>query len=308
MKKSMVKRYLLLIVLSLILLLFSTVYAQSGGGYSLNRFLNFWLLPRVWVGAIFSLLGLVLLWKAKLSQNIRLTFLSLIFFVFAIFPALPPGKIVSGMGIHPSPMCIVTKPFVFLNAGKTIPIIFFSLLASIIILSIIGNKLFCGWVCPIGALQEIIHRIPIPSRLKVKLAFKISNYIRISVFIIFVILIFLTGVEIYEYINPFEIFHWTFGIYGIVIILLILVASLFLFRPFCYLICPLGLITWFVEQLAFIKVRVTKDKCTDCLVCVDESPCPAISSILEEKKFKPDCHACGRCLQVCPENAIKFKR
>ena len=211
------------------------------------------------------------------------------------------------MGIHPSPMCIITKPFGFLNAGRTVPLIFLSLLGSIVILTIIGNKLFCGWVCPIGALQEIFRRVPLPEKFKIKLPFKITNLIRISIFVIFVVLIFTIGLSIYDYINPFEFLHWRFTLFATIILSITLIASLFIFRPFCYLICPLGLVTWLVEQLSLIKVKVNKDKCTNCDICIKKSPCPSVPSILNNKRLRPDCHACGRWLEVCPENALKFK-
>jgi polyferredoxin len=290
-----------------ILLIISSFFFQSSNPGTLNKFFSFWSLHRVWIGVIFCSIGGIILWKARLTQNLRLGFLSIIFFVFAILPALPLGDITRGLGIHPSPMCIVSKPFLFINAGKTIPIIFFSLLLSIIILTIVGNKLFCGWVCPIGAIQEIFNRIPLPTKYKIKLPFKVTNLIRISLFILYIGLIFLLGIGIYDYINPFEFLHWNFELWGIVFIFIVLITSVFIFRPFCYLICPLGLVTWFFEQISLVKIKIDEYGCTDCEICVEESPCPAMNAILEKDKIIPDCHACGYCIKSCPENAIEFK-
>lgn len=299
---------ILILILSIILLAISTLFSQTNvRNNKLPQFFEFWLLSRVWVGAIFCLIGLVLLYKTKLKHNLRFLFLFIIFFVFAIFPTLPLGKFNYGMGIHPSPMCIITKPFLFLNAGRTVPIIFLSLLASILVLTIIGNKLFCGWVCPIGALQEIFNRAPLANKLKIKLPFKLTNLIRISIFVIFVVIIFSTGIGIYDYFNPFEFLHWQFELFASLFLSMTLIASLFIFRPFCYLICPLGMVTWIFEHFSFIKIKVNKDKCTSCNICIEKSPCPSIPSILNGKKLRPDCHACGRCLEVCPEDALKFK-
>jgi polyferredoxin len=253
------------------------------------------------------LIGGTILWKAKLTQNIRLGILSVVFFVFAILPALPLGEISRGLGLHPSPMCIVTKPFLFVYAGKTIPLVFISLLLSIIILTLLGNKLFCGWVCPVGAIQEIVNRIPLPEKIRKKIPFKVSNPIRITLFIAYIGIMTLLGIGIYDYINPFEFLHWDFEIVGIIIFAVALLSSLVIFRPFCYLICPLGLITWLFEHTSLVKIKVDEDKCTECEICVDESPCPSMNSILEGKKINPDCHACGYCIKSCPENAIEFK-
>jgi len=290
-----------------VLLIISSFFSQSPNSGILNKLLSFWSMHRVWLGVVFCSMGGIILWKAKLTQNLRLGFLSVIFFVFAILPALPLGDIIKGLGIHPSPMCIVTKPFLFVYAGKTTPIIFFSLLLAIIILTIVGNKLFCGWVCPIGAIQEMFNGIPLPKKFKLKPPFKVTNLIRTSLFILYIGFVFLLGIGIYDYINPFEFLHWEFGLIGVLLMAVVLITSLFIFRPFCYFVCPLGLITWLFEQISLVKIRVDKESCTDCEICVDESPCPSMNAILEGKKTQPDCHACGYCIKSCPENAIEFK-
>ena len=84
-------------------------------------------------------------------------------------------------------------------------------------------------------------------------------------------------------------------------------ASVFIFRPFCYLICPLGLITWLFEQVSLVKIKIDSDSCTNCEICIDDSPCPSMNSILSGDKINPDCHACGYCIKSCPENSIEFK-
>jgi polyferredoxin len=174
-------------------------------------------------------------------------------------------------------------------------------------MSVIGNKLFCGWVCPLGALQEISNRIPLPRRLKPKLPFMASNLIRTALFVAFLIVLIWTGRSIYDRFNPFEVFHWEFGVFVTSVFLATIAAGLFVFRPFCYLVCPIGLVTWVLEHLSLLRVKVEKSRCTGCGVCTELSPCPALPSILEEQKSRPDCHACGRCIEVCPENALRFR-
>lgn len=296
-------------------------------------FFGVWGLPRIWVGAAFCLIGLVLLvrfwahgnagrslassasegksrstFRLWTHRNLRLVVLVLTFFVFGVILILPLGNFARGMSIHPSPICIVTKPFLFVHAGRAVPVVFLSILAFVGVFTVVGNKLFCGWVCPIGAAQEIAHRIPLPKRLKIKIPFRASNSIRLLLYVAFLIAIFAAGVSIYDYFNPFEFLFWEFQPLMIVVFLAVLVAAVFIFRAFCYLVCPLGLITWVLEHLSAVKVRVDKQKCTDCNICVEMSPCPAVPSILEDRKSRPDCHACGRCIEVCPEGALAFRR
>ncbi len=285
----------------------TTIWAAGGGRRSMGVF-DVLLLPRVWVSVIFCLTGMGLLMKSWIHRNLRLIILGAIFFFFGILPTLPLGRFATGMGLHPSPVCAITKPFLFLNGGWQVPVIFLTILAFISVFSIIGNKLFCGWACPIGAIQELFNHIPLPKKFKIMLPFRITNPIRIAIFIAFITLVFTIGISIYDYFNPFHFLHWRFEALAIVVLLVTLAASVFIFRPFCYVVCPIGLFTWLLEHFSLVKVKVNRHICKDCNLCIKKSSCPAVQSILDEKRFHPDCFACGRCIGVCPEKALGFAR
>jgi polyferredoxin len=263
--------------------------------------------PRDWVALVFCAFGFLYLVKSRLRHNIRLFVLGLAFFTFGIFSALPFGELASAMALHPSPLCAITKPFLFLQAGYSIPAGFFTLIGFMGILTIIGNKLFCGWSCPIGAIQEIANRIPLPKRLRVTLPFKITNLIRMLLFLLFLIIAFSSSVDMYDYVNPFEALHWNFQLLMITVFCIVLAASFFMYRPFCYFICPAGLFTWVLEHISIVRVKVDKNACDGCQLCVKESPCPAVPAILRGKRSRPDCHACGLCIAACPKDALKFR-
>ncbi|MBN2029061.1 4Fe-4S binding protein [bacterium] len=283
------------------------LWANQIEGKRHTDFFEVWTWSRVWLSALFALAGLFLMIKFWVSRNVRFISLVLIVFTFGILWTLPLGSFSDGLDLHPTPLCTIEKPFVFLSTGSTIPIFYLSILAAIVILNILGNKLFCGWVCPVGSLQEIVYRIPLPKKWKTKLPFRITNTIRLGIFFLFLILLFSTGTSIYGYSNPFEFFHFEWQPLTIAILTLTLIVALFIFRPFCYLICPLGLFTWLIEHIAIFRVRLDRDKCTKCNLCLKKSPCPTVPSILDGKKLRPDCHPCGRCIEVCPEKALTFQ-
>jgi polyferredoxin len=287
------------------LVLFATgALAQGGGAHGSFGFLDVYAQPRVWVGGIFCLGGLGLLTKSLVRCSVRPIAVISVFFVFGVISALPLGSFARGMGLHPSPLCTITRPFQFLTAGRGIPVLFVALLAFVALFTVLGNKLFCGWVCPIGAIQELVHGLPFR---KVKLPFRITNAIRVGLFIIFVAVVFPTGLSVYDYFNPFEFLHWGIEPFATFVLGVTLVAAAFIFRPFCYFMCPIGLFTWLLEHLSLVRVEVRNGRCTGCNVCVSLSPCPAVSSILERRMSRPDCHACGRCIEVCPEKTLSFR-
>lgn len=273
--------------------------------------MGFWdvlLLPKIWIGAIFCLAGLLLLAGAKLAKSVRLMFLPVIFFAFGVLAALPLGKFAAGMGLHPSPVCTVTKPFLFVQSGQSVPIVFFSVLAAITVFSVAGNKLFCGWVCPIGAIQELVYSIPILRGRKIKLPFRITNWIRVLAFAAFVSFAFITARSFFDYVNPFHALHWEFVLLEMTVLVVVLAAATVIFRPFCYVLCPMGLYTWLLEHVSVFRVRVDQNLCTNCDNCVMTVPCPAMPALVDGKKTAPDCHACGNCLDKCAEGAIRFRR
>ena len=270
-------------------------------------FFAIWGLSKIWVAAALAIIGAILLKLKKVTIPVRLVFMAIAFLAFGVISLLPLGEFGKGMGLHPSPMCVIEKPFLFLNAGRSIPIIFISIFTFVGLLTILSNKSFCGWTCPIGAIQELIYRIPILNKMKFNLPFTITNSIRTIIFVLFVILVFTVNFTLYGWINAFHILHWSFDLTLIIPIIISIIGALFLYRPFCYLICPIGLFTWVLEQVSIVRVKLNKKACTDCMICVKKSPCPTVPSILESKKIRPDCHACGRCIEVCPENALEFK-
>ncbi|NLP10403.1 4Fe-4S binding protein [bacterium] len=305
-KQRKIAGLVIMTLMALLLVVFTAMAGDEEGARRTLTFWDIWALPRVWVGALLALIGLFLLMSKKLTAGIRALSLLIIFFAFTVVSNLPLGDFARGMGLHPSPMCAVEKPFLFLQMGRAVPIVFIAILAFVALISIVGNKLFCGWNCPIGAVQELLHRIPVPNKFKIKLPFKITNAVRIVFFLFFLAVLFLTGASLYEYVNPFEFLHWGMEAMVIPAFVITFIGAVFIFRPFCYLICPLGLMTWLLEPLALTRIRLDKKKCTMCLLCVSQSPCPSVQAVLEGRRVRPDCHACGICLHTCPENALKF--
>jgi polyferredoxin len=293
--------------ISALLALSVSVPAWAGGeGHERAADAILFLRPRDWISLIFCVIGLLYLVKSGLKYETRLRVLGLVFFAFGIFSALPLGTIASAMALHPSPLCVLTKPFLFLSSGYAVPGVFLTLLIFMGVLTVVGNKLFCGWSCPIGAVQELVHRIPLASRWKRGLPFRITNPVRILLFLLFLVLVFSRRFDMYDYVNPFEAFHWDFDPWMVGVLAVVLAGSLFLFRPFCYLVCPVGLLTWLLEHISIARVKRDRSRCDDCNLCVKQSPCPTVPAILEGRRSRPDCHACGICVEACPKDALKF--
>jgi len=218
------------------------------------------------------------------------------------------------LGKSPNPMEGLVKVFksmVGLYPDPGIKIIAFGFF---IILAVIGNKMICGWACPFGALQEIIYSIPILRRIKQKkLPFILTNTIRTGFFLTTLLFLFgiigaSKGFVIYHYVNPFNLFNLDFESLSILLTVIIALGGAFIiYRPFCQLICPFGFISWIAEKFSIYRIRIDKDKCTQCGVCIKVCPLEAAKGRVAGNRLPADCFSCARCLNVCPVDAIQYK-
>jgi ferredoxin len=218
------------------------------------------------------------------------------------------------LGKSPNPMEGLVKVFksmVGLYPDPGIKIIAFGFF---IILAVIGNKMICGWACPFGALQEIIYSIPILRRIKQKkLPFILTNTIRAGLFLFTLLFLFgiigaSKGFVIYHYVNPFNLFNLDFESFSILLTVIIALGGAFIiYRPFCQLICPFGFISWIAERFSIFRIRIDKDKCTECGACLKVCPLEAAKGRVAGNKLPADCFSCARCLNVCPVDAIQYK-
>jgi ferredoxin len=226
------------------------------------------------------------------------------------------GVIFAGfmLGKSPNPMEGIVKvlksmvglypdPFV-----KVLSLIFF------LVMAIVGNKLICGWACPFGALQELIYSLHIRKKIKKKkLPFLLTNTIRVSLLLIMLLFLFGSlggrkGAVVYHYINPFNLFDWDFQTISITLtIVIVLAGSFIIYRPFCQLVCPFGLISWITERFSIFRVVIDKKKCTQGGTCIKVCPLESAKGLVYGNKLPQDCFSCARCLTVCPQDAIHYK-
>ena len=282
-KGLIIRAGLIMFLASLILVLFRG-----------KPYMQLMLSPKYIFFFIGSMTAITLLVIKKVSNPVRIIFLIGFFYLFGVV-----------MEIHPSPLCALTKAPLRYHLGGFIPPPMMVMAAAMVLLTVTGNKIFCGWICPLGCLQEGAFMASTGLR-KIKCSFFTTNAIRASLFGLFIICLFSLSTNIYDLFNPFELFHWHLTTQIIIIISLVTLASLVYFRPFCQFLCPAGLITWFFEYISLAAIRKNEKRCTNCGTCMKESPCNAIEGIMKNKNIVADCFACGACMRSCPEDALTF--
>lgn len=182
------------------------------------------------------------------------------------------------------------------------------------------GRTICGFLCPVGLGQELLYKIKTP-KLKKSRVTRVLSYFKYVVLIALVVIVPLafTVPGFCEYICPAGTFEGGLGLltnpnnegllanlgplfsWKFTLLVLIIVASVFIFRVFCRFLCPLGAIYGFFSKIALLGVKLDKEKCTDCGLCV------GVCKMDIKRVGDHECIHCGACISVCPAKAISWK-
>ena len=188
------------------------------------------------------------------------------------------------------------------------------------------GRTICGWICPMGLIQELLHRIPTPKIRKSRITRALSwlKYVVLGVFATAIPLMFGLANNIAlpafcKYICPAGTLEGAiallaspnnggmFAQLGIlftrkfVILIIIGLACIFCYRSFCRFLCPLGAIYSLFNKFCLVGVKVDENKCNHCGACVRHCEMD-IRHVGDH-----ECISCGKCMSTCQQGAISIK-
>ncbi|MGI6173895.1 MAG: 4Fe-4S binding protein [Christensenellales bacterium] len=198
-------------------------------------------------------------------------------------------------------------------------------LGTVLLFGVLVGRLICGFLCPFGFLQDLLHKIRSP---KPKLPRRADKMLRwgkyVALAAVFLLPALLTdafgiGAPYFcKYICPAGtleggvalaiansavrgaigfLFSWKMAV-----LLLVLVSSVLLYRPFCKYLCPLGALYGLLNRFSAYRMRVDEEKCVHCGKC--ERTCPMGVEVLRDIN-SAECIRCGMCKNACPTRAIQ---
>ena len=178
---------------------------------------------------------------------------------------------------------------------------------------LLAGRVFCGWACPMGAVQDLLGRIP-----KLR-AFKLPRFGRADRVLkaLKYAMLLLAIVGFYALNQRFAIpvrghadwsfdaarVSWlTYDTFSRVRVLLIVggvVLAVIVTRAWCRYLCPLGALLALGNRISLFRLRRDKALCSGC----DKYPreCRTYTT-----PGTADCVLCGDCIEGCPRNAIGF--
>ncbi|MHB1457302.1 MAG: 4Fe-4S binding protein [Armatimonadota bacterium] len=217
------------------------------------------------------------------------------------------------LGSDPSPMGTVKDAIVLWGTDH---IIFPPRLVAFVVFAlmvVLANKFICSWGCQFGTLQELLLRSNRNAKdsggiiKQWKLPFALTNGVRIVFFLAITVFAVLGSTDLVAQIDPFKIYSpMTISVVGAAFVIIMLALSLFVYRPWCHLFCPFGLVGWILERFSIYKIKVNYDTCIACEACAKACPSTVMGAILKQDRTIPDCFSCGTCQATCPTNSISF--
>jgi len=181
----------------------------------------------------------------------------------------------------------------------------------LLIAAILAGASFCGWICPFGALMDLLTwvrktvRLPeikVPARLD-----KILTYGRYLTLIGIPLMTVVTAKLWFSDYDPYRtIFslswlfefnlaeHWP----AYLIAVLVVTGGLLIPRFWCRYLCPQGVLLGLIQHVGLLKVWRNKPTCIDCKLC--DKACPYRLKISTANAVRGDCVGCLECVEACP--------
>lgn len=177
-------------------------------------------------------------------------------------------------------------------------------------LSFIWGRFYCGWICPLGAIQEFLNPAPEGRSLPQPLD-RVLKYLKYILLAVFGYLSWYSTHNLWLKYDPSQtLFTFNGSFTAIIILISILLISIWVSRPFCRYLCPLGAILAITSRLAPFKMRADAKKCMVCGKCrTGECPMDAVSAFNPEIDLpnidNAECIKCSRCQKNCRNSALR---
>lgn len=191
--------------------------------------------------------------------------------------------------------------------------------------SLFLGRAWCGWVCPGGAMQEIVE--PVNNK---PVNGKKMDWVKWLIWIPWISLIVWSFIQAggIQQVDPFfgteggisvagsaeRPILFSYLVYYIVIVLFTGLAIIFGRRAGCHSVCWMApfmmLGRWMRNRFGWASLRLKADSsaCIDCKICNGHCPMslPVNRMVLDGAMENSECILCGSCVDYCPKDAIHF--
>lgn len=197
---------------------------------------------------------------------------------------------------------------------------------TLILLGVLLGRFICGFLCPFGWFQELVHKIPTKKLSTRRL--RPLTYLKYAVLLVMVVLLPALAVNevgmgdpfFCKYLCPQGVLEGAIplsltnaGIRAALgtlftrklsILLAVVVLSVVFYRPFCKWLCPLGAFYALLNKVSLFQMQVDPNKCISCGKCA--KACQMDVDVTKTPNHT-ECIRCGMCVRACPTHAVAFR-
>jgi ferredoxin len=185
----------------------------------------------------------------------------------------------------------------------------FFLLGGVLLMTLLLRRAFCGYVCPIGTLSELLHgcgrRLGLP---EIRVIGKWDRVLSLSQYVLLAVVLWWTwqaGELIFRGFDPCYALISRHGtditLWAYVVSAAIAVTSLWVTLPFCRWFCPFAAVLNPFARFGLTRIRRHAESCRECGLCARRCPVAVPVDRLDQVRVSR-CLSCGSCIDACPQS------
>jgi MauM/NapG family ferredoxin protein len=185
--------------------------------------------------------------------------------------------------------------------------------------SAVFGRVFCGWICPLGTLQQLVSWMSGPQKRKATERNRWRPWFATKYVLLLALAVWaLLGADHFGWLSPIPLLTrglavgvrplWHGGAVpggwvSFVLLAVVLLTSAWMPRVFCRALCPAGALMGLFARLAPFRIRRSGATCTDCNLCL--LACQGADEPLGRHRVS-ECHVCLNCLDGCSEQSLSY--
>ena len=175
--------------------------------------------------------------------------------------------------------------------------------------TLVVGVLLCGWVCPLGSIQDWLFWFGRKLKLPVlRMPAGVQRYLQLTRYALYLLtLLNITVNCLHGTRHVGKLLRGDMvGAAALGVLIAFLLVSLFFKRPFCNYACVGGVRRGLLSVLRLVGIRRDEDTCVHCNQCT--TACPMNIDVANQTFVRhPNCIGCLTCLTTCPKQALTFK-
>lgn len=216
------------------------------------------------------------------------------------------------LNCHSCPLAIFACPIGIIGQFSALHLFPFLMVGILILFGALIGRLFCGWCCPFGLLQEMLYKIPSP-KIHIARPLEKLKYLVLAGLVIVLPFFFGTHTPFFfcklcppatiQSALPWAIIRQELpdlipGLIRMTLFLTIIILAIASLRAFCKILCPLGALMGMFNKFSLLFVTKNSTDCNHCKRCENDCPMGVTYDIASGTRSS-ECILCLECNKKC---------